>query len=190
MIFLKIIPDGFGDWIKAHIFGNFADDEILIHEKYLEATANSTRHKYKDEEESDGKDGKPKSVKDALTEKETVEVPAGRRTLIVERIPEKQVVRNQVISVSAIAFICLAAGLLYYFRIKIWNELHVKIQRAIVNFYHSVFWSGIIRAMLELYYPAVLFAMIKLIKRQGSYFWPMVTLIVYGLFILGTFMHL
>lgn len=45
MIFLEIIPEDFGDWIKAHIFGNFAGDEILIHEKYLEATANSTRHK-------------------------------------------------------------------------------------------------------------------------------------------------
>lgn len=43
----------------------------------------------------------------------------------------------------------------------------MKIQNAIVNTYDRVFWSGCIRLMLELFYPSVLLAFIKITAHDG-----------------------
>jgi hypothetical protein len=100
------------------------------------------------------------------------------------------VIRNQYILAGLTAFFAVAGGIIYYVRMWLWNELHVKIQRALSNFYHQVFWSGIIRSGLELFYPSILFAMIKLYEKAGSPFWPAITLALFIGFFMGTMMHL
>lgn len=110
--------------------------------------------------------------------------------MIVERIPEEIVIRNQYVFVGGLGFLALAGGLLYYFRMKIWNELHVKIQNALANFYHRIFWSGVIRLMLELFYPTVLFAFVSLTTKDASKLYPAMIVTFYVGFCFATLLHL
>lgn len=67
----------------------------------------------------------------------------------------------------------------------------MKIQNAIVNTYDRVFWSGCIRLMLELFYPSVLLAFLKITAHDGqSIVLPIMTLSVYIGFCVATFLHL
>lgn len=101
IVMLQIFPENFWENIQAKLgLGSFADSEASIHEKYRNVT--QPRNKTEDNSTDSAK-------------------PTGKRVLLVQRVPKNIQIRNQYLFVGFVGFLAIAGGLLYYFRMKIWN---------------------------------------------------------------------
>lgn len=76
----------------------------------------------------------------------------------LQTISKSRVLKNQIaLGVCALALVGAIIVVIVY-RKKVWAKLHGKIKSLLTSIYSMFIWNGVVRALLELFYPTMLAA--------------------------------
>ena len=74
-------------------------------------------------------------------------------------VSDEQVKKNRIILGVFVAACVCVIGAVVLWRKQIWDKLPASIKKQLVYLYSLFMWNGIIRLMLEMFYPNVLLSL-------------------------------
>lgn len=113
--------------------------------------------------------------------------------LFVDSVSAEKVKKNRKTLAVLIVVIGLGFAAVIYFRREIWVKLPAKVQDAVLYAKSLIFWNGIIRSAIELFFPSLLsnFMAIKTHPDDISkMIMPIISLIAFLCFLVFTFLHI
>jgi len=140
IINVKLLPDPVMDHIMENLGAKRANHTVVNETTTAEIHDNS--------EELAEPDEVHRNLKGLETEAKAINPAAEKKT--------KTIKRNQIIVAGIGSIFIIAIILVCIFRRRIWMSLTSKRRETIRGFYRSIFWNGIVRFMVEMFYPFVL----------------------------------
>ena len=150
IINVKMLPDPVMNNIMENLGAKRANHTVVNETTTANSTGNS--------EELSEPDAVHRNLKGLETEAKAINPAAEKKA--------KSIKRNQIIVAGIVGTFILAIIIVCIFRRRIWLSLTSKRRATIRGIYRSIFWNGIVRFMVEMFYPFVLGSLTIIYKTR------------------------